>query len=61
MFCPLPLDAAGPTPVDRAAQVIDAVLTDSPRAETAALILADAVLSKSLGAAIMCCRFCRWR
>ncbi len=43
------LDAAGPTPVDRAAQVIDAVLTDNPRAEVAALILADAVLSKSLG------------
>lgn len=43
------LDAAGPTPVDRAARVIEAVLTDSPRAETAALILADAVLSKALG------------
>jgi hypothetical protein len=43
------LDAAGPTPVDRAAQVIEAVLTDSPRSETAALILADAVLAKSLG------------
>lgn len=43
------LDAVGPTPVDRAAQVIEAVLTDSSRAETAALILADAVLSKSLG------------
>jgi hypothetical protein len=43
------LDAAGPTPVDRAARVIEAVLTESPRAETAALILADAVLSKALG------------
>ena len=43
------LDATGPTPVDRAAQVIEAVLADSPRAEVAALILADAVLSKSLG------------
>lgn len=43
------LDAGGPTPVDRAAQVIEAVLTDGPRAETAALILADAVLSKALG------------
>jgi len=43
------LDATGPTPVDRAAQVIDAVLTDSPRAETVALILADAVLARSLG------------
>ena len=43
------LDAMGLTPVDRAAQVIEAVLTDSPRAETAALILADAVLSMALG------------
>lgn len=45
----LSLDATGPTPVDRAAQVIESVLTDSPRAETVALILADAVLAKSLG------------
>ncbi|MGC8732280.1 MAG: DUF1403 family protein [Halothiobacillaceae bacterium] len=45
----LSMDAVGPTPVDRAAQVIEAVLTESPQAETAALILADAVLSKSLG------------
>jgi hypothetical protein len=45
----LRLDAVGPTPVDRAAQVLEAVLTDSPRAETAALILGDAVLAKSLG------------
>lgn len=43
------LDAVGLTPVDRAAQVIEAVLSDSPRAETAALVLADAVLSKVLG------------
>lgn len=43
------LDAAGGNPVDRAAQAIEAVLTDSPRAETAALILADAVLSRALG------------
>lgn len=43
------LDAAGPTPVDRAAAVIEAVLEGSQRAETAALILADAVLAKSLG------------
>jgi hypothetical protein len=35
--------------VDRAAQVIEAVLTDSPRGEIAALILADAVLSLALG------------
>lgn len=43
------LDAAGPTPVDRAAAVIEAVLADVPRAETAALILADAVLARGWG------------
>jgi hypothetical protein len=43
------LDAAGPTPVDRVAQVIEAVLADHPRGETAALILAEAVMAKSLG------------
>lgn len=43
------LAAAGGTPVERAAWVIEAVLADSPRAETVALILADAVLAKSLG------------
>ena len=43
------LDATGPTPVDRAAQVVEAVLTDNPRTEAAALILADAVLAKALG------------
>lgn len=45
----LSLDATGPTPVDRAAQVIEAVLEDNPRAETVALILADAVLARALG------------
>lgn len=45
-FC---LDAAGANPVDRAAQVIEAMLADAPRAETAALILGDAVLAKSIG------------
>ncbi|MEO8244296.1 MAG: DUF1403 family protein [bacterium] len=45
----LSLDAAGPTPVDRAAQVIEAVLEGNPRGEIAALILADAVLSLALG------------
>jgi hypothetical protein len=45
----LSLDATGPTPVDRAAQVIEAVLTDNPRSEIAALILADAVLSRTVG------------
>lgn len=43
------LDAAGETPVHRAAQVIEAVLADRPRSEVAALVLADAVLAKSLG------------
>jgi hypothetical protein len=45
----LGLDATGLTPVDRSAQVIEAVLEDNPRGETAALILADAVLSLALG------------
>ena len=43
------LDAMGSTPVDRAVGVIEAVLADLPRGETLALILADAVLAKSLG------------
>jgi len=45
----LSLDVTGPTPVDRAAQVIEAVLTDNPRDEILALILADAVLALALG------------
>ncbi|GAB1480606.1 DUF1403 family protein [Paracoccaceae bacterium] len=45
----LSLDAIGSTPVDRAAHVIEAMLTDNPRSETPALILADAVLSLALG------------
>jgi len=43
------LEATDGNPVDRAAAVLEAVLAGAPRAETAALILADAVLSKSLG------------
>ena len=43
------LDATGGSPVDRAAAVIEAVLADMPQAETAALVLADAVLSRTLG------------
>jgi hypothetical protein len=43
------LDATGGNPVDRAAAVLEAVLSDAPRSETAALILADAVLASSLG------------
>lgn len=46
----LSLDVTGPTPVSRAAQVIEAVLTDNPRDEIAALILADAALARALGA-----------
>ncbi|PLL10643.1 hypothetical protein C0V75_20170 [Tabrizicola sp. TH137] len=42
------LDAQGPTPVDRAAQVIEAILTDNPRDELVALVMADATLAKSL-------------
>lgn len=45
----LSLDAIGPTPVDRAAQVIEALQADNPRGEAAALVLADAVLAQSLG------------
>lgn len=44
------LDATGRNIlVDRAAAVLEAVLADAPRSETAALILADAVLASSLG------------
>lgn len=47
------LDAGGRgracTPIARAAHVLEAVLTQSPRAETLGLILADAVLSQTLG------------
>lgn len=43
------LDAIGRNPVDRATAVLEAVLTDAPRAETAALILADAAFATSLG------------
>jgi hypothetical protein len=43
------LDLAGATPVDRAAQVIATVLAETPRAETAALILAEAVLARATG------------
>lgn len=36
-------------PVARAAAVIEAVMADAPRAETAALILADGALAKAMG------------
>jgi hypothetical protein len=43
------LGAPGQTPVHCAAQAIEATRDDRPEAETARLILADAVLSKALG------------
>ncbi|PRY84593.1 DUF1403 family protein [Donghicola tyrosinivorans] len=43
------LDAGQGAPVTRAAMVLEAVLTDAPRAEVPALILADAALSQALG------------
>jgi hypothetical protein len=46
---PVWLDASGATPVDKAAEVIEAVLESRPRAETEALILAEAVLARSMG------------
>lgn len=36
-------------PVDRATGALEAVLTDTPRAETTAIILADVVLARALG------------
>ncbi|WP_252729618.1 DUF1403 family protein [Pacificibacter marinus] len=43
------LDAGQGAPVERAAAVIEAVLTDAPRADVSALILADAALAQGLG------------
>lgn len=43
------LDAGMGGPVTRAAMVLEAVLTDAPRAETKGLILADAALAQALG------------
>lgn len=40
---------AGPAPVARAAKVLETVLADAPRAEAAALILAEAALAQALG------------
>lgn len=42
------LETGGP-PIPRAAAVLEAVLAADPRAETAALILADAALARALG------------
>jgi hypothetical protein len=41
-------EGQGLTPVDQAAQVLQSALTAAPRAETAALILADAALARAL-------------
>ena len=43
------LDTAGGTPVFQAAAALEAVLAAAPRAETAALVLADAALARALG------------
>ncbi|MBD3788274.1 MAG: DUF1403 family protein [Sphingomonadales bacterium] len=43
------LDRGQGGPVIRAAMVLEAVLTEAPRAEVAALILADAVVAQALG------------
>lgn len=43
------LDAGKGVPVTRIAMVLEAVLTEAPLAERAALILADAALGKALG------------
>ncbi len=43
------LDAGEGAPVPRAAMALEAVLREAPRADEAALILADAVLAQSLG------------
>lgn len=43
------LDAGQGTPVPRAARVLEAALTEAPRAEVPALILADATLAQALG------------
>ncbi len=43
------LDAGSGAPVTQAAMVLEAVLHEAPRAEIAALILADAALSQALG------------
>lgn len=43
------LDAGAGAPITRAAQVLEAVLTSSPRSEVPGLILADSALSQALG------------
>lgn len=43
------LDAGQGVPVSRAARVLEAVLTESPRAEVPGLVLADVALAQALG------------
>ena len=43
------VDAGRGAPVSRAARVLETVLSDAPREDTAALILADAALAQGLG------------
>jgi len=43
------LDAGRAAPVNRAVMVLEAVLTEAPRAEVPALVLADAALARALG------------
>lgn len=43
------LDAGQGAPIDQAARVLEAVLSDLPRGEDVALILADAALARALG------------
>jgi hypothetical protein len=43
------LDAGNGAPVTRAAMVLEAVLTDAPRADVGAFILADAALAQAFG------------
>lgn len=43
------LDAGQGAPLNRAATVLEGILKEAPRAETAALILADAALARSVG------------
>ena len=43
------LDAGKGAPVSRAAMVLETVLTEAPRAEVPALVLADATLAQALG------------
>jgi hypothetical protein len=43
------LDSGQGAPVTRAAMVLETVLTEAPRADVPALVLADATLARALG------------